>query len=51
VFSVDGKVACLPAYAVTPYLFKGDDLVPEPSAPTLDAPSRAVLDAGLQSLK
>lgn len=45
-----GQRACLPVYAITPYLFGGEDTIASPHQPTLDSASGATLDAVLQKL-
>lgn len=47
----DGKRAILPIYAVTPFLFAGEDRVETPHEPALNSASTAVLHAALDALR
>ncbi len=51
VISADSKVACIPIYALTPYLFKGSDTIPVAHEPDLDAVTKDVLGVLLQRLR
>jgi len=50
VIDAERKRALLPIYAVTPYLFAGDDRIESPHEPSLDSASAAVLAAALKAL-
>lgn len=41
--SSDGRIACLPVYALTPHLFAGSDTIDSPHQPTLDTTTAALL--------
>lgn len=46
----DRSAACVPIYALTPYLMEGSTRMQSPSEPTLDKTSEAILDAILERL-
>lgn len=41
--SSDGRIACLPVYALTPHLFAGSDTIDSPHQPALDTATAALL--------
>ena len=43
--------ALLPIYAVTPYLFAGEERIESPHEPSLDATSATLLDTVLETLR
>ncbi len=45
-----GKLALLPVYTITPYLFAGDDGPKSPHEPTLDSIGEVFLEASLKAL-
>lgn len=49
--SADSKAACIPIYALTPYLFKGSDTIKVAHEPALDSAAFDVLSALLKRLQ
>lgn len=44
----DGKVACIPIYALTPHLLKGEESIATPHEPLLDAATERILFATIR---
>ena len=51
VITADKKIACIPVYALTPFIFEGGDTIPSAHEPMLDPVCEKVLNALLQRLK
>jgi hypothetical protein len=51
VITADKNIACVPIYALTPFIFGGSDTIPSAHEPMLDPACESVLNALLQRLK
>lgn len=49
--TADSRIACIPIYALTPYLFEGSDTIPSAHEPALDPSTERLLTALLDRIR
>ena len=49
--TTDSRIACIPIYALTPYLFEGSGTIPSAHEPALDPSAEKLLTALLDRIR